>query len=93
VGIQTSTVNTLQLDIFPNPTRTNINIVLSGATASGLKNHTTLKVFNSLGEIMYATQLTTDHLVLDLNGYLPGLYFVQLVSENKVLTKQIIKQQ
>jgi hypothetical protein len=42
---------------------------------------------------MYATQLTTDHLVLDLNGYLPGLYFVQLVSENKVLTKQIIKQQ
>lgn len=77
-----------KLDLFPNPA--NSQITLQASTE--LKNAEII-ILNALGE-MVLTQSTSNaiNLTLDVGALSSGIYFVQVLSNNKLFTQKFIKQ-
>ncbi len=72
VGINQTSVDNSDWIISPNPS--NGNFMVSSIT----HKLASIKVFNMLGEIVYNTSSSVIRL-----GVAPGIYFVQLIDENK----------
>lgn len=74
------------LSVFPNPT--NSNVVIKNDLIDGK-----IKMFNSLGELLYQSSLSKDHKIdlssMQLND---GIYFIEINSEGKKVTKKLIYQ-
>lgn len=71
--------------IFPNPTTGLLNI--------NQKDHNKFSVtlFNSTGKIIEETQ-NVQKLQLNIENYPTGIYFIQIFTDNNLITKKIIKQ-
>lgn len=80
----------LDINIFPNPTTGQIDIVLSN---NNLKN---LKVLfsNSSGQTIIEEKINQNSTTIDLSQYARGLYFVAVIDENgkTITSKKIIKE-
>jgi hypothetical protein len=74
------------LNIYPNPVINKINI----ETALNLQN-ATLKIVNSLGEIVVNKQLNNDT-EFDVSNLKNGVYFLSIVSNNHTVFRKFIKQ-
>ena len=74
------------LNIYPNPVINKINI----ETALNLQN-ATLKIINSLGEIVMKKQLISDT-EFDVSNLKNGIYFLSIVSNNYTVFRKFIKQ-
>jgi Secretion system C-terminal sorting domain len=77
-------------DVYPNPTRGGLNIVVSGNLAKPI----TLRITDMSGRIISTKQITVSGLVnLDISSYAPGIYLLdaQLPDGNRQQFK-IIKQ-
>ncbi len=74
------------LNIYPNPVTNKINI----ETALDLQN-ATLKIVNSLGEIVTKKQLNSDT-DFDVSNLKNGVYFLNIVSNNFTVFRKFIKQ-
>jgi hypothetical protein len=68
--------------IYPNPFLDEIVVSISD-----LKNDVKLSIFNSLGQLVYQTQVTKTNSVINLKELLSGLYFVrtEVLGQEKVL--------
>ena len=77
-------LNNVDFEIFPNPN--NGKFVVS--QYSNL--NTQIFVTNILGEVIFATQSTSDKTEIDLSKQAKGIYFVTVHSQNKVESKKII---
>lgn len=78
--------NEFDLNIFPNPNNGQFEI-----NYSYLTNHKTeVKVLDVLGKVVYQTELSNNKALIDLNTQSPGIYYVVLKSENKLITKKIV---
>lgn len=88
---QTSSITSLDenkgLQIFPNPTESELTITTEGEI---LKE---IKVINVLGEIIYQTELANQQITIDLSRQPKGIYFVKVTDTNKNITnKKIVTQ-
>lgn len=77
-------VTTSDVSVYPNPTTDELNITLpDNMTFSAT-------IVNSLGEAVYSEQATSK-LKLRTSNFANGLYFVYVISQNKIFTEKFIK--
>ena len=72
------------LSVFPNPTTGNVNVA-----APGLSHIT---VMNTLGQVIYDSEVDGNMTTLDLTPYQAGIYMVRVMTENGESVKLISKQ-
>lgn len=71
--------------IYPNPT--NSIVILTE-----IEKESTIEVFNVLGEKVISTQSQNTSVELNLSELENGIYFIQIISDKEIITKQIVKQ-
>jgi len=76
------------IEIYPNPVSETLNIVFP----NGLK-HKEVNIINSLGKVLYSTNVTNDSLQLDVKVLnIKGLIVVQVKSDNNMSSHNIVVQ-
>lgn len=73
--------------VFPNPASDVLNISFPEN-----KQVVHISVFDVLGKLVYKNQISRTRPQIDINGWSPGLYLMQIKTETAIETKQIIKQ-
>ena len=68
-----------EIIIYPNPTKDIINI-------SG--NEFSINIYNAIGELIINEENPS---IIDLSIYPVGIYTLQILYKNNIITKQIIK--
>lgn len=71
--------------IYPNPTYNNLWIAMN----SNAK--TDVKIYSSLGQIVFNQSFKQEKFNLDLNGLSSGSYFIHLTQNNKVAKRSFVK--
>lgn len=85
-GIQSQTLKTTIINVFPNPFNTQTTIDLN----AGYKN-ATLKIIDVLGKELKSINFNGKQIVLQREELNNGIYFIQIISENKIIaTNKII---
>jgi hypothetical protein len=75
VGVEEpETQNSIQVEIFPNPTDDQLSIVCQGQLEK-------VSIFNSSGEIVLNKLLQTNKTNIDVSGLSPGVYFLQVKTD------------
>jgi hypothetical protein len=72
------------ISVYPNPTTRNVNIAAPGI------NHVT--VMNTLGQIVYDSNVDGNMTILDMSSYQAGVYMVRVKTENGESVKLVSKQ-
>lgn len=78
---------TTPFSIFPNPTN-NGEITING-------NHPirSVQIYNAIGEVIYnVTNLNSSGQFIDISEYPDGIYFITILSDNKLYYHKLIKQ-
>jgi len=90
VGIQNNFDENILVDIWPNPAKELLNVALNSRT---LNTPFSLKVIDVAGnEHVYKAELINDGLIqLNTKSLPAGFYFVQIITENNVLSKKFLK--
>jgi|GEM_PF-4597819 len=85
-GIHKVSENTVNLDIYPNPSTGLINIRTNGLKGAGV-----LSVFNSTGKVVFKENVEGDsYQALSLSNYGKGFYTIEITTENAIGHQQII---
>lgn len=81
-----------EFSMFPNPTTGNFAINLE----EGMNKNLHVKIYDMFGNEVYAAKeengLFANSLQIDMSGKGKGMYFVNVESENKVISKKLIYQ-
>lgn len=85
--LSTSDVIQKSFEIYPNPTVDELNFEFPDNVQSA-----NVQVYNILGKQITQTQLKRTVPKLDTNAWASGMYVVQIITEDAVQTKRIIKQ-
>jgi hypothetical protein len=80
VGMEENISNTL-LNIFPNPSNGNINILCS-------RNIDEIKITDVLGQVIYQLNVKENRLLLNIRD--SGIYFISATIGREVTTKKLI---
>ena len=83
------------IKIYPNPTNGVFNLVISNPTkpARPAGGNTIIEIYNSLGALVLSKQTSTEQNTIELTDQANGLYFVKVMSDNKIIaTQKIMKQ-
>lgn len=93
LGLTSSTRETAQLDIYPNPTSFGgqVHVSLALATPQDVQ----LAVCDMAGRTVWMQHLaasTTLDLDIQLNGIGPGVYLLQAVTSEGILTRRLVVQ-
>lgn len=75
------------MTIFPNPTNSKATILFNQTWSQ-----THLKLFSSMGQLLMEIPVYTKEVVLDLNEYNSGIYFLMIKQNGNSTTKKLIKQ-
>ncbi len=79
--------NAAKIQVFPNPTNTDITIDWQQATIG------TLNIFDKTGRLIFTQNISqdTDNFTFNSNELPAGIYVIQLESENDVVVKRFVK--
>ena len=85
-NIETITMKNKNIYLYPNPSSGIINLVNVGEPISGFK------IYNSMGQeiIITPNNSSKDHIKIDLSGYDPGLYYIDIQTPKDRTTKSIV---
>ncbi len=87
VGIQ-EIENANALSIYPNPITSELNIVVNAKSFDNIN----LQIVNALGEIILTKAITTTNLQINTAKFAEGVYFINIIDNNKVIkTQKVIK--
>ena len=78
--------NNNELEISPNPSTGIFTIHSEGVKIKQIK------ITNILGEIVYQSTTQNERTTIDLSKEAEGIYFVQLQSGDKIISKKIVKE-
>ena len=84
VGTPEPTIISLQLHLFPNPTKGPVQIQVDGSSRKGV-----VSVFNSLGQLVKGPEPLFNASLLDLTGQPAGTYFVRVDMDGHSVSKAI----
>lgn len=73
------------VNIYPNPARDMLNIELPDDVQL-------VTIMNPVGQMVYSNHLKSGKTTIDLNGFMSGVYFIQISTENGKITKRIVIQ-
>ena len=80
-----------RLTITPNPVQNSTDVFFNNYTSE----FCTIKINDSYGNILYSEEFTSsiggNTIRLDMSDYSKGIYFVEVVTNNKIYTDKIIK--
>lgn len=76
VGINNHIVSKDNILIYPNPAKTKLNIQVGNEAGCSYS----VKIWNSIGQMMYRCKDFISNYQLDINGYKAGLYFVEVIN-------------
>ena len=82
-----SKTNLLDFELYPNPTRSNINIFFKDYNTK----NSFVTIYNPLGEVMLCSKLDGYQTLLPTKKLSSGIYIVQLFQSGKSSTKYFIK--
>jgi uncharacterized delta-60 repeat protein len=75
--------------LFPNPATNSVNINYNWVKSGGKAR---LRIINSVGQVVFSSQMKSEHMVLDVSEFKSGIYFVNVtVGTNKSNEKLIIQ--
>jgi hypothetical protein len=75
-------------EIFPNPSSGIVKIVSTGMLANY-----SIKVFNVIGIVVYENKEPKyDDFNIDLTNFENGIYFIELITDDFLLSKKVVKQ-
>lgn len=75
--------------IFPNPTKDNLTLALTGSNYGG---DAVLEVFNMQGSLLLSKVFNGNITTIDATKFAEGTYLVRLVAEGESYTKTFVKQ-
>ena len=78
-------INTSEVVIYPNPTSTQF-------TVAALTTINLIEVRNMLGQVMLSSSLESAQISIDVSGYEAGIYIVNVVTNEGVVTKKLFMQ-
>lgn len=91
VAIVSNTISIpdFSVTLYPNPVIDSFTISVANAPEEPL----TIKINNLLGQLLYHGQLASfqSQKTIPIGNYPNGIYLVQLISKNQIVTKKIIK--
>ena len=71
------------IQVYPNPAENQLNII-----ASDLQH---INVYNAMGQLVKSVELDgLDQFGMQIDGYLPGLYTLQIVTDRGVVSKSVL---
>jgi hypothetical protein len=73
--------------MYPNPVISSLNI-----RVSKLEVNAGVEVYNNLGALVHAERLTNVTQTISMQGYTPGIYYIQVRNGAKLISKQIVKE-
>ncbi|MEO1438073.1 MAG: T9SS type A sorting domain-containing protein, partial [Bacteroidota bacterium] len=87
-------VNRIQnLEVFtliPNPTNGQVLLTLSFKQTETIR----LEIVNVLGQVLHQEDLSSVNFLqkeMNLNNYASGIYYVRIISDNKIATRELIR--
>lgn len=84
--------NSNQIEIYPNPTSSLLNIELSYSSAY-FDNYRNVIVYNTLGEIFLKQKISSQSFNLNVSEFESGIYFVTITDNNVVqFSEKFIKE-
>ncbi len=87
-GVNSKSLNSLGIEVYPNPTNGELTIKLKSKDSN-----TSILILNSLGQTVLSEKATYETLTIDLSKINNGIYFLQVINDNKILsTQKIVKQ-
>lgn len=81
-GIKNSKITEI-ISVYPNPSRGIFNLNLKNI------NEGNISIVNTLGEIVYQSEVNNQSSVLDLSNYPKGIYFLQLKTRDSLITAKL----
>ena len=78
-------INTSDVTIYPNPAKDFIK--LSAISCQ----HSVIKIYNYLGMLMDEIGFDSDEMEINISDYNPGVYFINIKSEDRTTVKKIVK--
>ena len=72
----------LDFKLYPNPTNGLVTIELEGLQK--------VMVYNALGQVLISKEADGNSLQLDLSGFEGGLYWVKIISQNRIAVKPLV---
>ena len=91
VGIAEN-ANNIQLQVYPNPTSSNITLAFNLAKQSDVK----IKLMDIAGQIIYSDELNQFlgeyKKPINMHENADGIYYLQIITNDEVINKKIIKQ-
>ena len=73
--------------LYPNPTSDNLNIFIENSD-----DYDVIRIVNINGELVYTQTISESLNQISTYGFAKGIYFVQIYSENGIVTEKIVKQ-
>ena len=74
----------LDFSIYPNPTSGTVYLNIESKTPGNIY------IFNTSGTAIYSNKYVPGDLKINMEGFSQGLYFINIQTENKVVTKKMI---
>ena len=75
--------NADNMNIYPNPTNGLVNVEFAGMER--------LTILNTLGQIIYDQNVSSDKETIDMTEYESGVYMLRMTTEEGVVVKRILK--
>jgi len=85
LGIEEDELNTLK--IYPNPTKDFLTIIFNN-----IENNGSLRIYDIRGRLVLEQKLKSDSSILDMTQFQNGMYILNIKTDNRNVTKKIIKQ-
>jgi len=80
-------IKNIFINISPNPNNGEFNLVFSG-----ISENLSLKIYSSIGQLIYSKIITESNYKIDLTQHPNGIYFIKLIQNGKTInTNKIIK--
>lgn len=76
--------NSIMVNIYPNPSHDVFNIESEDIQK--------VEVINAFGQVIYSKEIVNNSIQIDLSRHSTGAYLVRVVTNNGVVTQQIIKE-
>ncbi|MBL7932001.1 MAG: T9SS type A sorting domain-containing protein, partial [Bacteroidia bacterium] len=87
VGISEINSSLKEIVLMPNPTKASFEIKF------GMNTSRTIEVVDALGRIVKTTSASGPSITLDLAKFADGVYYVKIISGDRIETRKIVKQQ
>lgn len=75
----------VKLDVYPNPASHVLNVTYNSS------NVKSIKIFNMLGSLVYTGSFTGGQKQIDIKQLNSGKYFIQVITDENVISKTFIK--